>query len=100
MFSMSAPTNPLANNFAPDVFSSQCTSRDALQHLTGRWGSLVMVALLDSESAMRFAQLRRKIDGISDRMLSQTLSKLERDGMVCRHVRSSIPHMWTTFSPN
>ena len=50
-----------------------------------------MVALLETNSPMRFAELRRKIDGISDRMLSQTLSQLERDGMLNRTVRSSIP---------
>lgn len=84
-------SNDSRNELCADVFSSMCTSRGALQHLTGRWGSLTMVALLESSSPMRFAELRRKIDGISDRMLSQTLSQLERDGMVNRLVRSSIP---------
>lgn len=74
-----------------NVFSSKCFSRGALQHLTGRWGSLTMVALLESDSPMRFAEIRRRIEGISDRMLSQTLSQLERDGMVHRSVKSSIP---------
>ena len=89
--SMSTSNDSPSNEFRADVFSSMCTSRGALQHLTGRWGSLTMVALLESSSPMRFAELRRKIDGISDRMLSQTLSQLERDGMVNRLVRSSIP---------
>lgn len=74
-----------------DVFSSQCTSRTALQHLTGRWGALVLVALHLGVEAMRFGEVRRRIEGISDRMLSQTLGDLERDGMVTRTVHSSIP---------
>ena len=88
---MSTPPESDKEVPAPDVFSALCSSRGALQHLTGRWGSLAMVALLETNVPMRFAELRRKIDGISDRMLSQTLSQLERDGMLNRTVRSSIP---------
>lgn len=80
-----------AEVFAPDVFSSACTSRTALQHLTGRWGSLIMVALKLSGEPMRFGEIRRRIDGVSERMLSQTLGQLERDGMVVRTVHSTIP---------
>lgn len=74
-----------------DVFSSACTSRSALQHLTGRWGALVMGALTSEDEPMRFGVIRRKIEGISERMLSQTLTQLERDGMVVREVLSTIP---------
>ncbi|MGK0740617.1 winged helix-turn-helix transcriptional regulator [Leucobacter sp. Z1108] len=76
---------------AADVFSSACSSRTALQHLTGRWGALIIVALKLGERAMRFGEIRRRVDGISERMLSQTLGQLERDGMVARTVHSSIP---------
>lgn len=76
---------------AADVFSSACTSRDALQHLTGRWGALTMVALHRDDNPLRFAAIRRQIEGISDRMLSQTLGQLERDGMVVRTVHTTIP---------
>lgn len=74
-----------------DVLSSRCASRPVLQHLTGRWGALTMVALRLAPEAQRFGEIRRRIDGISDRMLSQTLGQLERDGMVDRTVLSSIP---------
>ncbi|ALC05747.1 hypothetical protein CDES_06650 [Corynebacterium deserti GIMN1.010] len=86
-------SDPLTNsiNFEPDVFSSMCASRGTLQHLTGRWGSLTMAALKLNDEPMRFAEIRRRVDGISDRMLSQTLVQLERDGMVTRTVHSSIP---------
>lgn len=74
-----------------DVFSRRCASREVFQHLTGRWGALVVVALSGSGAAMRFGELRRRVDGVSDRMLSQTLTQLERDGIVVRTVRSTIP---------
>lgn len=74
-----------------DVFSRACASREVLQHVVGRWGALVIVALQQSDTAMRFGELRRRVDGVSDRMLSQTLAQLERDGIVVRTVRSSIP---------
>lgn len=86
-----SPMTDSNHELAPDVFSSLCSSRGALQHLTGRWGSLTMAALKMSTEPMRFAEIRRKVDGISDRMLSQTLSQLERDGMVSRTVHSTIP---------
>lgn len=74
-----------------DVFSRRCASREVFQHVTGRWGALVVVALGGSDTAMRFGELRRRVDGVSDRMLSQTLTQLEREGVVVRAVRSSIP---------
>lgn len=88
---MSATETQPHETLEADVFSSQCTSRTALQHLTGRWGALVLVALHLGVEAMRFGEVRRRIEGISDRMLSQTLGDLERDGMVTRTVHSSIP---------
>ncbi|QXT63239.1 winged helix-turn-helix transcriptional regulator [Tessaracoccus palaemonis] len=74
---------------APDVMSAACPSRPTLQHLTGRWGALTMAAL--AHGTQRFSEIRRRIEGISDRMLSQTLGDLERDGMVERTVLSAIP---------
>lgn len=75
----------------PDVFSRMCASRDVFQHVVGRWGALIVAALAESDEPMRFAEIRRRVDGISDRMLSQTLGQLEREGVVRRTVRSSIP---------
>lgn len=81
------PAEPLE----ADVLSSACSSRTALHHLTGRWGALTVVALNAGDGAMRFGAIRRRVEGVSDRMLSQTLGQLERDGMVERTVHSSIP---------
>lgn len=72
-----------------DVFARGCNSRAALQNATGRWGALALAAL--HEGPYRFSALRRRVDGVSERMLSQTLQTLERDGLVHREVLESIP---------
>lgn len=72
-----------------DVFARNCTSRPVLQNVAGRWGTLALVAL--REGPYRFSALRRRVDGVSERMLSQTLQALERDGMVHREVQETIP---------
>ncbi|QXE34460.1 helix-turn-helix transcriptional regulator [Streptomyces sp. GMY02] len=72
-----------------DVFSRQCPSRATLEHVTGRWGSLTLGALY--ESGCRFNELRRRIDGVSEKMLSQTLHALERDGLVRRDAQPVNP---------
>src|SRR5699024_226631 len=86
------PNHPehVENQPAPDVFSRACSSRTVVQNLTGRWAPLVLVAL-QQDGLKRFGELRRRIDGISDKMLSQTLTTLERDGMVQRTVHSTNP---------
>ncbi|MDN3294255.1 helix-turn-helix domain-containing protein [Streptomyces ficellus] len=72
-----------------DVFSRQCPSRGTLEHVTGRWGALTLTAL--SESGFRFNELRRRVDGVSEKMLSQTLHALERDGLVHREAQPTNP---------
>jgi DNA-binding HxlR family transcriptional regulator len=72
-----------------DVFSRACTSREALEHVTGKWSLLALSAL--AESPHRFGELRRRIEGVSEKMLAQGLQTLERDGWVHREVRSTIP---------
>ncbi|MFD1815137.1 winged helix-turn-helix transcriptional regulator [Rhodococcus gannanensis] len=74
---------------AADVFARDCLSRPVLQSVMSRWGTLALVALLDEPH--RFAALRRRVDGVSERMLSQTLHQLERDGFVHRDVQATIP---------
>jgi DNA-binding HxlR family transcriptional regulator len=80
---------PANESYPPDVFSRACTSRVVLQHISGRWGALTLSALRDEP--LRFNALRRRIDGISEKMLSQTLQALERDGFVVREVQATIP---------
>ncbi|MCB2412086.1 helix-turn-helix transcriptional regulator [Demequina sp. TTPB684] len=80
-----APTDALVAN----VFARACTSRSALEDVTGKWSSLALLAL--GEGSHRFGELRRQVDGVSEKMLSQTLRALERDGMVNRTVVSAMP---------
>lgn len=72
-----------------DVFSKQCVSRGTLEHITGRWGGLTLGALY--EGSLRFNALRRRVDGVSEKMLSQTLHALERDGLVHREAQPTNP---------
>ncbi|SDI06729.1 transcriptional regulator, HxlR family [Vibrio xiamenensis] len=73
-----------------DVFSDQCPSREVLNHVTSRWGVLVLMALLNGEK-QRFSQLRKRILRISEKMLAQTLQALEKDGFVLRTVYPVVP---------
>lgn len=77
------------DQFAFDVFARGCPSRSAMEHLTGRWGVLALTALKSGPA--RFNALRRRVDGISEKMLSQTLQALERDGFVHRDARPTNP---------
>ncbi len=62
--------------------AAKCPSRNVLRHVTSQWGVLVLVALQDGTH--RFSELRRRIGGVSERMLAQTLKWLEGDGLVMR----------------
>ncbi|MGW4802777.1 winged helix-turn-helix transcriptional regulator [Kitasatospora sp. NPDC004272] len=81
-----------------DVFARTCPSRTTLEHVTGRWGGLTLGAL--REDALRFNELRRRVDGVSEKMLSQTLQALERDGLVSREDRRvNPPHVEYRLTP-
>lgn len=71
------------------LFSEKCPSREVLKHVTSRWGVLVLVALLGGTH--RFSDLRRKIGGVSEKMLAQTLQWLESDGFVRRTAYPVVP---------
>ena len=72
-----------------DLMAAACPSREVLKHLTSRWGVLVLVALQDKR--LRFSDLRRRIGGINERMLAQTLQWLEADGIVERRDHGTVP---------
>ncbi len=78
-----------AREFSYDVFARACPSRGTLEHVTGRWGGLTLCAL--HERTLRFNELRRRVDGVSEKMLSQTLHALERDGLVHREAQPTNP---------
>ncbi len=80
------------------LFAEACPSREVLKHLTSRWGVLVLVALLDGTH--RFSQLRRRVGGVSERMLAQTLQWLEDDGIVKRVSYPVVPpHVEYSLTP-
>lgn len=80
------------------VFAERCPSRQVLNHVTSRWGVLVLIALL--EGTYRFSELRRKITGVSERMLAQTLQSLEADGFVLRTAYPVVPpHVEYSLTP-
>lgn len=66
-----------------------CLWRDVFNHVTSRWGFLILIAL--AAGPMRFYVLRDSVEGISEKMLSQTVKVLMRDGLVSRHVEDTIP---------
>lgn len=72
-----------------EVFASACPSRVVLDHVTSKWGVLVLVALADGP--LRWSELRRRAEGISEKMLAQTLRTLEADGFVHRDAQPVIP---------
>ncbi len=72
-----------------DIYNANCPSRGVLDHVTSRWGSLILVLLL--ERTHRFSELRRRIGGVSEKMLAQSLKALESDGFVLRIVFPTVP---------
>jgi len=80
------------------VFAVECPSREVLKHVTSRWGVLVLVALM--AGTHRFSDLRRKIGGVSEKMLAQTLQCLEQDGFINRVSLPVVPpHVEYTLTP-
>jgi DNA-binding HxlR family transcriptional regulator len=73
----------------PVVFAANCPSRTVLDHVTSKWGVLVLVSL--SQGSQRWSELRRRAEGISEKMLAQTLKTLEKDGFVRRDAQPVIP---------
>lgn len=74
---------------AYDAFLAECPSRQLMESLSGKWLCLVLGALGDGP--MRHGQLARQIAGVSQKVLTQTLRTLERDGLVTRTVTPSVP---------
>src|ERR1700709_1551580 len=78
-----------ADELITTVFARRCTSRATLEDIGSKWGILALLAL--GEGDYRFNALRRRVEGVSEKMLSQTLQTLERDGLISRDVQATIP---------
>ncbi|WP_286786794.1 MULTISPECIES: helix-turn-helix domain-containing protein [unclassified Pseudomonas] len=74
---------------APDTFNADCPTRRILDRIADKWTVLILDLLL--ESPLRFNELLRRIGGLSQKMLSQTLKTLERDGLVLRTAFPTVP---------
>ncbi|WP_108399100.1 winged helix-turn-helix transcriptional regulator [Devosia submarina] len=88
----------LSDKLHGEVLSAGCPSREVLKHVTSQWGVLVLIAL--QRETHRFSELRRRIGGVSERMLAQTLQMLETDGFVARRAFSVVPpHVEYSLTP-
>ena len=107
MAGMEAATGPEAKAAASrlgeslrrgEVLAPECPSRQILKHVTSRWGVLALVALM--ERTHRFSELRRRIGGVSEKMLAQTLQQLEQDGFIRRVSYPVVPpHVEYSLTP-
>ena len=86
-----------------DAFLAQCPSRQLLDRISDKWVALILAALgsggphpdeidyVDAPRPMRYSELSRRLAGVSQKMLTQTLRSLERDGLVIRTVTPTVP---------
>jgi DNA-binding HxlR family transcriptional regulator len=82
----------------PDVLNQECESRQALELIADKWTTLVVYALVDGPR--RHGELRRTIDGISQKMLTQTLRRMEAEGLIEREVLDRVPpHVEYSLTP-
>ena len=72
-----------------DVYAKNCPTRLVLDRLADKWALLVLNRL--SDEPVRFNRLRRDIEGVSQKVLTQTLRNLERDGLIAREVFPTVP---------
>ena len=82
-------TKPREAELAPNPYDSRCPTRQVLDRIADKWTVLLLGVL--QRGPMRFNQLRREIDGLTQKMLSQTLKALERDGLVTRTAWPTVP---------
>jgi DNA-binding HxlR family transcriptional regulator len=72
-----------------DPFSAACPTREILSRIADKWSMLVILAL--GPGTLRFSELRRRVGGVTQKMLTQTLRGLERDGLVTREAFPTVP---------
>jgi DNA-binding HxlR family transcriptional regulator len=91
-------TSQKATPPAGSVFDETCSARHALELISGKWAMLILSAL--AEGPMRNADLMRRIGGIAQKVLTETLRDLERNGLVIRDDRRTMPlHVEYRLSP-
>jgi DNA-binding HxlR family transcriptional regulator len=80
----------VCNSPESEVFKADCPTQRVLETIADKWSVIVIYALSKQETR-RYSELQRLIGGVSQKMLTQTLRKLERDGLVERHVYPVVP---------
>lgn len=76
--------------YIPDVYDKDCPSQKVLSRVADRWAALIICALHENK-IMRNGELMRKIGGINQKMLTQTLRNLEMDGLITRKIYPTVP---------
>ncbi len=76
---------------AAQAYSGACPARALLDRIGSKWTTLIIGLLGEASEPVRFSEMRRAVNGISQKMLTQTLRDLERDGLVVRTVYAEIP---------
>lgn len=79
----------METQWLPNVYAEDCPTRWLLDRIGDKWSVLIIALLEDGEK--RFSELQRCIGGISQKMLTQTLRNLERDGLVTRTIHAEVP---------
>ena len=91
-------TSTAPPDVAPSVFDPSCSARHALELIASKWAMLILPAL--ARGPMRNGALLRHVGGVSQKMLTQTLKELERNGLVLREDRQTVPpHVEYRLSP-
>lgn len=83
-------SNQVHRLFAEQAFTAGCPTRTVLDHVMSKWSPLVIASLADAD-VLRWSELRQRADGISEKMLAQTLRLLEADGLVRREAKAVVP---------
>jgi DNA-binding HxlR family transcriptional regulator len=83
--------HPEETDTVEGVLTGKCPARDLLDRIANKWATMLIGYLGESGGPVRFGDLRREVSGISQKMLTQTLRDLERDGLVVRRAYAVIP---------
>lgn len=89
----------IASAFPDQAFTQGCPTRVVLDHVMSKWSPLVLASLSDG-APLRWSELRRRAEGVSEKMLAQTLRILEQDGLVRRDAKPVVPpHVEYSLTP-
>ncbi|MEU4496872.1 helix-turn-helix domain-containing protein [Streptomyces sp. NPDC023998] len=89
---MTSQAGPASGSTRGDLFDPQCPTRQLLDRIGTKWTSMAVKVLAQAApDEVRFAELQRRMPGVSQKMLSVTLRSLTRDGLITRRVEPTVP---------